>query len=79
MVNYPYTVKTGSLKKFFEKIPVVGVPDSVSQKFLYTLDFRSSNDRSIIPILRFIKFIDSAGVPTNKYASFRDRSRPEKF
>lgn len=75
MVNYPYTVKTGSLKKFLERIPLVGLPDNVSQKYLYTLDFKSTNDRAIIPILKFIKFLDGSGVPTDYYKEYRDTSK----
>ncbi|HEY4360272.1 MAG TPA: DUF5343 domain-containing protein [Bryobacteraceae bacterium] len=75
MANYPYTLKTGSLKKFFEKIPTMGTPDKVSQKHLAAIDFRSSNDRNIIPILRFLKFIDEAGSPTERYKRYRDRTQ----
>lgn len=75
MVNYPYINKTGALKQFLQKIPETGVPDKVSQGHLYSLGFKSINDRPIIRILKFIKFLDDSGVPTDRYKKFRDKSK----
>ena len=79
MADYPYILKTGSLKKFLEKIPTVGVPDKITYQFLYTLDFKGTNDRPIIPILKFLKFADASGVPTERYKSYRDKSKSAKI
>ncbi len=79
MANYPYTVKAGSLKKFLERIASVGLPDKVTVKYLYALDFKSTNDRAIIPILKFIKFLDSSGAPTDYYKKYRDTSKSAKI
>lgn len=75
MADYPYILKTGSLKKFLEKIPTIGVPDKVTHQFLYTLDFKGNNDRPILPILKFLKFTDASGVPTERYRNYRDKSK----
>jgi len=74
MVNYPYTQRTGSLKHFFEKIPVVGKPDRVTNKYIYSLGFKSTNDRAIVPLLKFLKFLDATGAPTERYMKYRDKS-----
>ena len=75
MTNYPYILKTGSIKKFLEKIPSIGVPDKVNLKLIYTLDFRSTNDRAILAVLKFLKFVDDSGVPTDRYKNYRDKSK----
>lgn len=74
MKNYPYIVKTGTIKQFLAQIPVAGVPDAVTQKFIYALGFKSVNDRPIIKILEFVGFIDNAGVPTDRYRQYRNKS-----
>ncbi|MBW3021698.1 DUF5343 domain-containing protein, partial [Candidatus Woesearchaeota archaeon] len=79
MANYPYILKTGSIKKFLEKVPSVGIPDKVTQKLLYSLGFKSTNDRAIIPVLKFLKFVDDAGVPTKRYTSYRDKSKSARI
>ena len=61
-----------------EKIPSIGIPDKVTLKDLFTLDFKSSNDRSILPILKFLKFLDSSGIPTERYRKYRDKSLSKK-
>lgn len=75
MTKYPYTLKTGSLKKFFEKIPTIGEPSKVTQQYLVSLGFKSTNDRSIIRTLKLLGFIDDAGVPTNIYRMYRDKNK----
>ena len=79
MVNYPYTIKAGALKKFLEKIPIMGVPLQVTQKYLNTLGLKSSNDRKLIPVLKFIKFLDDSAGPTEYYKAYRDTSKSSKI
>lgn len=75
MVEYPYTLKTGSLRGFLNKIPTIGVPEKVTIKYLYGLGYKSVNDRPIVKILKFIKFLDQNGKPTENYINFRSRER----
>ena len=75
MVKYPYTQNTGSLKKFLRQIPMLGKPEKVTQRYLVSIGFKSKNDRRIIPTLKFLKFIDNAGTPTEKYVQYRDKSK----
>jgi hypothetical protein len=75
MTKYAYMMNTGSLRNFFNKIPLVGLPEKVTTRYLYTLGFKSTNDRKIIPLLKSIKFLDDSGSPTDYYKRYRDTSK----
>ena len=61
------------LKKFLQAIPTMGVPEKIRVKTLPQMGFKSSNARYIPSILKFIKFIDASGVPTEDYKNFRKK------
>lgn len=67
-----YTTNTGNLKKFLENIPKIGLPNKLTQEHLVKLGYKSSNDRSIITILKFVGFLQSDGSPTEQYKQFRN-------
>lgn len=71
LVKYPYILNTGKLKEFIEKIPKIGVPTAINTNTLPILGFKSTNDRPIAGILRFINFVDPSGSPTQSYKDFR--------
>jgi len=73
LAKYPYTVKVSSLRKFLSEIPTMGIPDKINQNTLPTMGYKSSNDRYLPPILKFINFIDSSGTPTQNYKDFRNK------
>jgi len=75
MVEFPYTQKIESLKRFMEHIQEAGVPDKVTYQYLQVTGFKSSNDRRIISVLKAIGFIDKSGVPTEIWKNYRDRSK----
>lgn len=75
MPDFPYTQVTGKLKSFFEKIQGTGQPDAATVKWLKLIGWTSSNDPSILPVLRFIGFVESDGKPTPKWSEYRDRAR----
>ena len=75
MVDYPYINNTGRLRSFLESIPKIGVPDKINTNTLPKLGYKSKNDRPIVKILKFIRFIDEKGVPTQNYINFRDTSK----
>jgi len=72
MVDYPYTYKPSSLDGFLKNITPRPQPKTVSQSYLKSLGYTSSHDWKIIPILRFIKFLDTGGRPIDLFKSFRD-------
>lgn len=73
MVEYPYTNVTGKLKKFLEQISSIRVPSKVDPKYLSSIGFKSSNDPTIITVLKFIGFLDVGGAPTQAYRQFRSK------
>jgi hypothetical protein len=72
-MSYSYTVKPSSIKSFLQRLKSkeLEVPEKVTQKYLETIGYKTKNDRRIIPILKSIEFIDSNGVPKEKFADFR--------
>jgi hypothetical protein len=68
-----YTSKTGSLKSFLQRLKTkeLVVPDKVIQKYLESINLKSTNDRTIIRVLKSIDFIDDNGVPKQSFKDFR--------
>jgi hypothetical protein len=60
---YPYTQNTGSLIGVIKAIGPHGIPDKFTTKELPVWGFKSSNDRSVISVLKFIGFLDASGTP----------------
>lgn len=77
MAYFPYTLAPGNLLKFFSHIQKAGIPGKVTQEYLQKSGFKSSNDRAIVTILKFIRFLDSSGVPTDLWKNYRaiDRAK----
>jgi hypothetical protein len=71
MPEYAYTKVPGKLKDFLGKVRSLGVPANVTTKWLESIGYKSSNDRSILGVIRQIKFIDDANNPTEKWSKYR--------
>lgn len=71
MGDFAYTNVTGKIKPLLEKIRTVGVPQKATTAWLKSIGFTSSNDKSLIGVLKFIGLIDSSGTPTPVWSSFR--------
>lgn len=71
MTEYAYTTVTGKIKQLLEKIRTVGIPKKVSGSWLKTIGFTSSNDASLIGVLKFIGFTDQTGIPNSTWSAFR--------
>ena len=72
-----YTVKPNAIRDYFEALLDAEAPDRFTVRFLENLEFKSTNDRLFIRILKDLGFLDADGVPTNRYFEFLDRSRSE--
>jgi hypothetical protein len=70
-----YTVKPGSIPDYFEAILNAEAPERFTNQFLTNLDFKSTNDRLFIWILKDLGFIDTDGAPKTRYYKFLDRSQ----
>lgn len=77
MREYPYINTTGKLREFISMISSMGVPESVSTKWLPTIGFGSTNHRRIIGVMRSIGFV-AGNKPTQRWVSFRDASRSKQ-
>ena len=70
-----YTVKPGSIPDYFEAILNAEPPNRFNNPFLVNLDFKSTNDRLIISILKDLGFIDTDGAPKQRYFDFLDQTQ----
>jgi hypothetical protein len=75
MSEIPYTSLTGKIKAYFDKFREAGIPPKVNNPWLNSLGFKSGNDYYIVGVLKYIKFIDSSGVPTDFWRQFKDPSK----
>ena len=71
MADFIYTTVPGKIKQLLQKTREVGVPPKVTVQWLKTVGFKSSNDASLLGVLKFIGFIDSSGVPSSKWIQYR--------
>src|SRR2546421_625375 len=74
MAEFPYTVVGNNLKRFLQHIQSAGVPAKVTNAYLESVGFKSTNDRAIIGVLKFIGFVESSGAPSAAWISFRSTS-----
>ncbi|MDB9823259.1 DUF5343 domain-containing protein, partial [Deltaproteobacteria bacterium] len=73
-----YTQKPGTIPAYFEAILNAEAPERFSYRFLQTMEFKSTNDRLLVGILKDLGFIDADGVPQPIYFEFLDKSRSRK-
>jgi hypothetical protein len=71
MSDFPYTTNPGKIKPLLDKVKSSGKPDNVTFKTLQAWGFKSTNDRPLLAILKFIGFLDSSGTPTPLWTSYR--------
>ena len=71
MTDYAYTTVPGKIKDVLSKIRSTGRPPKLTSAHLKTLGFKSSNDATLIGVLRFINFIDASNIPTTVWNDYR--------
>jgi Family of unknown function (DUF5343) len=69
-----YMNSVGNVTAIFEAVRTAGVPDRFNREFLKQLGFTSSNDRSVIPVMKALRFLDDNTAPTDRYQRYRDRT-----
>lgn len=77
MATFTYTTVPGRIAALLEKLREVGVPPKATQDWLKSIGFTSSNDRTLIPVLKQIGFVDSEGVPTKRWKAYRGKDGPQ--
>ena len=68
-----YLMTSKNLEAFLNAIQGAKAPDRFTNKFLTDLDFKSTNDRLFIGVLKGLGFIDDAGVPLDRYFAYLDQ------
>jgi hypothetical protein len=74
MTEYQYTTVPGKLEELLGKIRETGVPDRITYKWLETIGYKSSNDRSLVRVLKFIGFADESGKPSELWTKYRGKN-----
>ena len=73
-----YLVTTKNLDTFFNSVLNAQTPPRFTNKFLEQLEFKSTNDRLFIGILKALKFIDPNSVPQDRYFRFLDQTQSKQ-
>ena len=71
MGDVVYTTVPGKIQTLLSKIKQVGVPAKVTNAWLKTIGFTSSNDGTLIGILRVVGLIVGSSSPTERWSQFR--------
>ncbi len=66
-----FTTVPGRLPELLKRIRDTGVPPKATLEWLRSLGFKSSNDRTLLRVLRQIGFIDASGVPQPAWREYR--------
>src|SRR5271170_7530846 len=75
-VSLPYLASYKNVGKLFETIAAAKMPSKFTHDFLQTtLGLTSTADRSLIPLLRNLGFVDQSGTPTATYSLLKNNDR----
>ena len=74
--SYLTTVK--NLDGILAAIQGAQAPEKFTQAFLESLEFKSTNDRLIIGVLKMLGFIDDSGRPKDRYFRYLDQTQSAK-
>jgi len=73
-----YLLTTKNLDSFFNSLLNAQAPTKFTNKFLEQLEFKRTNDRLFIGVLKFLGFIDSNGIPQDRYFKFLDQTQSKQ-
>ena len=73
-----YLLTTKNVEPFFNSLITAKAPEPFTQKFLESLEFKSTNDRLFIGLLKGLGFLDPNGVPSERYYKFLDQSQSKQ-
>ena len=73
-----YLMTTKNLVSIFDALIHAQPPSKFTLIFLENLDFKSTNDRLYIQMLRALGFIDSSGVPQERYFHYIDQTQSKQ-
>lgn len=67
-----------NLHAILDKIQKAAVPDAFGITFLKDMGFTSSNDRTVIKVLKFLGMLDASGRPQAPYRDFMDHTKSKR-
>lgn len=70
-----YLITTKNLDSLFNSLISAKAPERFSYKFLEQLEFKSTNDRLFIGLLKGLGFLDENSVPKQRYYEFLDQTQ----
>src|SRR4051812_11591188 len=70
-----YLLTTKNLDAFLNSLLNAQAPTKFTNKFLEQLEFKSTNDRLFLGMLKFLGFIDGIGSPQDRYFKFLDQTQ----
>lgn len=71
MADWPNVGVTGRIEPLITHIRKVNVPPKVTTQWLEAAGFKSKNDRALLALLKGLQYVDTNGVPTDKWAELR--------
>lgn len=71
MADYVYTTVPAKIPTLLSKLREVGVPPKATAQWLKSIGFKSSNDPSLIGVLKQVGLTDASGVPTSLWTQYR--------
>lgn len=77
-LNPSYLITTKNLESFLNSLITAKAPDTFTQKFIESLEFKSTNDRLYVGLLKGLGFLDANAVPTERYFKFLDQSQSKQ-
>jgi hypothetical protein len=70
-----YLTSAKNTNDILQAIQSAQAPARFTQKFLEGLGFPSTNDRTMINVLKSLGFLDDSGVPTRRYHQYLDQTQ----
>ncbi len=75
MAKAIYSTSPANIPRFLAVIQSAGEPSKVDGTYLKSVGFKSGNDAYLPPILKALGFLDSAGVPTERWRVYRNKQK----
>jgi hypothetical protein len=73
--DVPRMPSVKNLHPILDAMQKAAVPDAFGVDFLKDMGFTSSNDRSVIKVLKFLGMLDASGKPQASYREFMDHTQ----
>lgn len=74
----PYMMSVKNLPDILKAIQQAATPSTFNLDFLRDLGFKSSSDRGIIKMLKYLGMLDESGIPKEPYRDFVDQTRGKR-